>query len=526
MEKIKKNWPTILLLLAIAGCMFVLNISTMISPDDYSYANVIAGEDLKITSIGELGRAVKYLYFNWTGRIIPHILIGVFMTTSVVLYKIINTVLFMVLLVFIGRFITKKNTFLTLSLTFGFYLYGKMFGEKFAWISGSANYLWTSSALIIYLYTIYGYFVDKVPLKRWRKICIVLAGLVIAFSHEVMAFVGASFLGMLFLINIKRIWKESKYDVIFLISAIILFGIGSLLTGLAPGNVARSTLDMGQKGTIFSCLGNYKDIKVQLLLILTSMIGVGVLKQKELLKKEILYFIIPCMIATIPFAIMGYFAPRCFVPYEALLTSCLCANVQYLEQYFSKYKKTIIGITILVIIIVFTRMGFSVYSDIRYILPYKIKVTKQLKTASKNEEKDVIVSKFLFMDKICREKMINIDNFFITTDSGSVVNTYASLYYKFDFLRAISDIDYLVEIGTDITENVDYGIINKDTLELISVVTASDKLVFTIPKEQYGTYVVDCRDKDLRSHVTYLRVRCVGDEIDNPNIEDFINQEK
>ena len=38
MGKLKKNWPVVLLLLAIAGCMFILNISTLISPDDYSYA--------------------------------------------------------------------------------------------------------------------------------------------------------------------------------------------------------------------------------------------------------------------------------------------------------------------------------------------------------------------------------------------------------------------------------------------------------------------------------------------------------
>lgn len=47
MEKLKKNWPTVLLLLAIAGCIFILNIATLLSPDDYSYANVIARRRFK-----------------------------------------------------------------------------------------------------------------------------------------------------------------------------------------------------------------------------------------------------------------------------------------------------------------------------------------------------------------------------------------------------------------------------------------------------------------------------------------------
>lgn len=524
MEKLKKNWPIALLLIAIAFCMLTLNISTLLSPDDYSYARVVAGDDLKITSFSEIGRATNYLYTSWTGRIIPHLLIGIFMTTSTIFFKIINTILFLVLLHYIAKFITRKTSYLSLILAFGFYVYGKMFGEKFAWISGSLNYLWTSTALIIYLYNFYGYFVENHPLKKWQKILLAIAGLLIGFSHEVMAFVGGSFLGIVFLAQIKKVWKSTKSDKIFFLSSILLFAIGSILTIIAPGNLARSTLDVNENGSPLACLGNYKDIKIQLIITAISMIAVGILKQRELIKKQIIYFIIPCIIATMPFAIMGYFTPRCFVPYEALILIIATTNVNFLVQHFAKYKKTILGISILATMIVFARMLPTTYSDIRYILPYKIKVTAQLEEARKNGDKDIIVSKFLFMDKIRREDLINIDNFFIETSSSSVVNTYLSLYYGFDCVRAISDIDYFIEIETDITENIDYGILNKDTLELINIITASDKICFTIPKEQLGTYVVDCRDKELRSHVKSVRIRAVGEEIPNPDIEQLINQ--
>ena len=55
--------------------------------------------------------------------------------------------------------------------------------------------------------------------------------------------------------------------------------------------------------------------------------------------------------------------------------------------------------------------------------------------------------------------------------------------------------------------------------------TASDKICFAIPKVQYGTYVVDCRDKDLRSHVKSIRVRAVGEEMQNPDLEKLIHQQ-
>lgn len=135
MEKIKKNWPIIVLLLAIAGCLFILNIATLISPDDYSYAFLIGGDDLKITDFTEIRNGAKYLYSSWTGRIIPHILVALFMTTSTTIFKIINTLLFVILLFMINRFITRKNSYVSVILAFGFLVYGKMFGEKFAWIS-------------------------------------------------------------------------------------------------------------------------------------------------------------------------------------------------------------------------------------------------------------------------------------------------------------------------------------------------------------------------------------------------------
>lgn len=524
MGKLKKNWSMALLLLAIAFCMLILNISTLFSPDDYSYARLVAGDDLEITSVSEITQAMKYLYTNWTGRIIPHILVGVFMTTNVVVFKIMNTILFTILLIYITKFIIRKMTYLSLIIAFGFLVYGKMFGEKFAWISGSLNYLWTSTALIIYLYNLYGYFVENHFVKKWQKIVCVIAGFFIAFSHEVMAFVGGAFLGILFLANIKKVWQKSKADVIFLLSAVLLFGIGGILTIIAPGNIARSTLDVNTNGSLLACLGNYKDIKVQLMITLFSMIIVGVLKQKELIKKEIIYFIIPCVIATMPFALMGYFPPRCFVPYESLIIIVAVTNIQIICEHFMQYKKLRIGIACLVTILVFARMLPNTYSAIRYIFPYKLKVTKQLEQAQEKGEKDVVVSKFLFTDKIHREELINIDNFFLDISTQHGVNTYLSLYYQFECVRAISDIDYLIEINTDITEEVEYGIIDKDTLELIQIIPATNKIVFTIPKEKLGTYVVDCRDKDVRNHIKSIRIRAVGEEIQNPDLEKLINQ--
>ena len=527
MDKLKKNWTIILLLVVIGCCIFLLNIATLISPDDYSYAMIFGGEDLKITSFSEIKDASRFLYKTWTGRIFPHILVGVFMTTNINAFYILNTLMFLVLLSIITRFINHKNTYLSLIMAFGFFIYGTMFGEKFAWISGSLNYLWTTVFLMLYLYTFYGYFVEDKELDKWHKIILGLSGFLVGFLHEVTAFVGGAFLVVMFFTNIRKVWKSpKKMDRLFFIGSILLFALGCFTTILAPGNFLRNQSDPTEKGTIFSCLGNYRDIKWQIIITFCSMVAIGLLKQKELLKKELVYFVLPCIIATLPFAYLGYFTPRSFVAYECLIIIIMSANVDFLIEYYSKYKKSIIAICILATIVVFARMLPTTYSDVRYLLPYKIKLTNQLEDNKNNNNKEVFVSRFLFTDKFHREDMINPDNFFLETYENSVANVYMSLYYKFDYIHAISDIDYLVEIDTDITDIVDYGILNKDTLELIEVVPAIGKIEFTIPKEQFGTYVVDCRDKDLRSHVKSVRIRAIGEEIENPDIEMLINQAK
>ena len=59
MEKLKKNWPVLLLQIAICGCIFILNMATLISPDDYSYARLIGGDDLTINSVAEVWSRCK-----------------------------------------------------------------------------------------------------------------------------------------------------------------------------------------------------------------------------------------------------------------------------------------------------------------------------------------------------------------------------------------------------------------------------------------------------------------------------------
>ena len=64
------------LMLLIFVSMFILNHSVCMSPDDYNYSGVIGQIHNKVDTLEDCITSATYLYNNWTGRVIPHLLIG------------------------------------------------------------------------------------------------------------------------------------------------------------------------------------------------------------------------------------------------------------------------------------------------------------------------------------------------------------------------------------------------------------------------------------------------------------------
>ena len=83
------------LLLLIFGSILILNHSVLLSPDDYNYTFVPAtGNSRRVDSLENALMSAKFFYNNWTGRVIPHVLIGVFRSLDPMVYTIINSIVF------------------------------------------------------------------------------------------------------------------------------------------------------------------------------------------------------------------------------------------------------------------------------------------------------------------------------------------------------------------------------------------------------------------------------------------------
>lgn len=162
------------------------------------------------------------------------------------------------------------------------------------------------------------------------------------------------------------------------------------------------------------------------------------------------------------------------------------------------------------------------FGQINYIIPYKEKVTAQYEQAAKNGEKDVLVSKFEYLNWIHKEDYINIDNFFPEFNSQMPVNALISQFYGFNRLTAIGDDEYIVEIDVD-TEGINqYAVIERETGTHIQHIEYDNHIRYTIPKDKLGSYVLDCTENNLDSKILSFRVRYIGGELSNVSLEDLL----
>lgn len=525
------------LILLIFGSLFLLCHSVLVSPDDYNYT-FVQGTFMqkRVDSLENALETAKYFYNNWTGRVIPHVLIGIFRNMNELIYEIINSLVFIIFITTTSKVLNKKSSFLSILSVFGYLAFSRMFGEKFGWISGAFNYLWPSTFLVIFIYYFYNYFKKQKDINILGKILLVLFTFITGFMHENVSFVGGAFLCCLMIFNIKEFLKFEKSKKVIVILTFIMFCLGAFACIFAPGNLTRA----GQTDTSFTWefLNNYKENIGPILVVILSIIVVTIvdnfenikLKKKlkeydlKLAKEELLFFILPALIATIPMAMIAYFPPRAFLAYETLFMIVLAKNVYYLAEKFGKYEKTIAVISILLTLFVFGRFSPSTLGQINYIIPYKAKVTSQYEEAKAKGEKDVVVSEFEFLQWIHREDGINIYNFFPEFIYKMPVNVLIAQYYGFDRVTAIGDDEYLIEIQVDTQGINEYEVIDIDTGEVVQELEYDNFARYSIPKEKLKKYKLKAVNNNIEEIVLDYQVQFVGGRLtkEQVSIEDLI----
>ena len=229
-------------LLAIFGVIFfIFNYYTPINGDDYAYHYIYVADPHSaierpssepIRTFADVIRSqiAHYIYVN--GRIASLSLAQIFCgLTGKWLFNILNTLVFVMFLHIMQKFVYGRHNILCISL--GFLMLMLPFplqGETLYWITGAVNYLWP---ITFSLYLLYFLFERPRVLTLWQLALFCIVTLVISWMNESTSLPVSALLLGYGLLNRKKITPQ------YVLISITYF-IGTTAMALSPGSQQRA----------------------------------------------------------------------------------------------------------------------------------------------------------------------------------------------------------------------------------------------------------------------------------------------
>lgn len=230
--------PTNILMALFFIMFYAVNIG-ITSTDDIVYGNAFNSISTCINWINEF-------YHVWSGRITLTILINIFVNLPIQIFKIANSIMFIVVIVSGYKIInilldninkTLKNILLIILFCLIFYISVPVINSGCLWIAGSMNYLWPLAGMLVAIIPFVSLIKDK-KVKNIHYVIFILANLLAGFAEQTGAILIA--FG-----TIALIWgkiERKKIDKLLIIHYIIIL-IFVLINLLAPGNSVRSNAE-------------------------------------------------------------------------------------------------------------------------------------------------------------------------------------------------------------------------------------------------------------------------------------------
>ena len=240
--------------------MLFINMHTHKYHDEFVYT-FIYGTTEKCENLADMFISLKNLYLMHNGRLISTGIMCVLLMLPKILSDILNS-LFFTLLVFIifmySSFNKNHCNFLNLNnlknnnlnnLLNIFFIFPLLwvtipeFNGTITWFSGAVNYMWSTVFMLLYLSTLIKYFINDTELSKNKLILLLFAGLIIGSLHESIGIINTSFLFFMFIYELfknkklSKWWKQKKILQYLLLS--ISSFIGFLTIILSPGSKIR-----------------------------------------------------------------------------------------------------------------------------------------------------------------------------------------------------------------------------------------------------------------------------------------------
>jgi hypothetical protein len=231
----------------IGGIFLIFNFLTPSIVDDYTYAYVFGTEQIRITSLSDIVVSQYNHWLTWGGRNVTHFCAQLFLwNKSKVPFNICNTavyLLFVFLICYHAAGSRKKITpLLFIIVNALFWFLTPDWGEVFIWLTGSCNYLWGLTLILLFF----------VPFRRKNTDKTYHPGLLFSllfFIYSILAgwtleTGGAATLCLLILYFTDKLLNKEKLTS-FEITGTLGLLIGLTMLTAAPGNYVRAAIMAG-----------------------------------------------------------------------------------------------------------------------------------------------------------------------------------------------------------------------------------------------------------------------------------------
>ena len=250
-------------LIVVAVSMYLLNVFTPLFCDDWHYV-FIWGTHTRIHSITDVFYSQWAHYFDYNGRAPVHIVVQLFDgLLGKDIFNVFNAIVFGAFLFFMSLLTTskKEHCFKIMSVCFMLvFLFMSGFKHEFLWLSGSVNYLWSSTLILSFLLLLN----KQTHARRWTYILLFFYSLLCGWSHEGVAIPLAASLFLYYASHRRLITPR-------IAAMLIGFILGTSFLVFSPASIGRFLTRNAESVDLVSRLINMRNVGLfYILLILLS----------------------------------------------------------------------------------------------------------------------------------------------------------------------------------------------------------------------------------------------------------------
>lgn len=333
----------IIIYIFILVTLYILNKTSPLSGDDYYYSLIMRPDfnlDIEyspITNISDIWKSQIWSYKYYNGRFILHFIVQLFCSIiGLKSFQVINSIIFLLLIVGITKILRLKykiknclDIFISLILilisipVIGLTYLGN--------ISFSINYLWTSCAVVWFLYILFN------RPNNVSNFFLLLFSFIVGSLQESFSIGLSCVLGLYMLTNLKKLHGTQKY-------LIIGFILGSVVGILAPSNFLRFETHRGDSsfsiiGLFLQCIRVLLSLRMFWLMSILLFICFIKNKKKQNLKEYLWAFGI-CIINILFAIVVAMTGKHQLVSVELFsMIIIICLIYDYYNDFLNKYSK-------------------------------------------------------------------------------------------------------------------------------------------------------------------------------------------